>query len=159
MTAPLPPFVPSQPPRMSSRTKLALAIGGSAAVLVSCCTGLGVGAAGSDSSEAAPKTPRETVTETVTATVTVTVTVTPSPVPTTPPPASLQPFAGAPAKPPAVKPAPVRKPAAPKPPPEPASAYYANCSAARAAGVTPLYRGDAGYRAGLDRDGDGVACE
>ncbi|HYJ74291.1 MAG TPA: excalibur calcium-binding domain-containing protein [Kineosporiaceae bacterium] len=39
------------------------------------------------------------------------------------------------------------------------SVYYANCSAARAAGDTPLYRGDPGYRPGLDRDGDGVACE
>ena len=37
--------------------------------------------------------------------------------------------------------------------------YYANCAAARAAGAAPLNRGDPGYRAGLDRDGDGVACE
>lgn len=39
------------------------------------------------------------------------------------------------------------------------STYYANCDAARAAGAAPLYRGDPGYRSGLDRDGDGVACE
>ena len=38
-------------------------------------------------------------------------------------------------------------------------AYYANCTAARAAGAAPLRRGDAGYRSALDRDGDGVACE
>lgn len=37
--------------------------------------------------------------------------------------------------------------------------YYANCSAARAAGAAPIYRGEAGYRAPLDRDNDGVACE
>lgn len=37
--------------------------------------------------------------------------------------------------------------------------YYDNCSEARAAGVTPLYRGDPGYGSHLDRDGDGVACE
>ena len=37
--------------------------------------------------------------------------------------------------------------------------YYKNCSAARAAGAAPLYRGDPGYRPALDRDGDGVACE
>lgn len=37
--------------------------------------------------------------------------------------------------------------------------YYANCAAARAAGVAPLRRGEPGYRAGLDRDQDGVACE
>ena len=39
------------------------------------------------------------------------------------------------------------------------STYYANCAAARTAGATPLHRGDPGYRSGLDRDGDGVACE
>ncbi len=44
-----------------------------------------------------------------------------------------------------------------KPPPPPV--YYANCAAVRAAGKAPLYRGDPGYRAALDRDGDGVACE
>lgn len=38
-------------------------------------------------------------------------------------------------------------------------AYYPNCASARAAGVAPLRRGDSGYRAGLDRDNDGVACE
>ncbi|MGH3981348.1 MAG: exonuclease domain-containing protein [Pseudonocardiaceae bacterium] len=39
------------------------------------------------------------------------------------------------------------------------SPYYPNCAAARAAGAAPLHRGDSGYRSGLDRDGDGVACE
>ncbi|MFB9392764.1 excalibur calcium-binding domain-containing protein [Streptomyces coeruleoprunus] len=39
------------------------------------------------------------------------------------------------------------------------SAYYANCSAARAAGAAPLHRGEPGYRSGLDRDNDGVACD
>lgn len=37
--------------------------------------------------------------------------------------------------------------------------YYENCTAARAAGVTPLHTGDPGYRSGLDRDHDGIACE
>lgn len=38
---------------------------------------------------------------------------------------------------------------------------YANCSAARAAGVTPIQRGTPDYAANpqLDRDHDGVACE
>lgn len=40
-----------------------------------------------------------------------------------------------------------------------ASGYYANCSAARAAGAAPIRRGDPGYSRRLDRDGDGVACE
>ncbi|MDQ4034125.1 MAG: thermonuclease family protein [Actinomycetota bacterium] len=53
-------------------------------------------------------------------------------------------------------------PLAPEPEPEPDSgglAYYDNCSDARSAGAAPLYAGDPGYRSGLDRDGDGVACE
>lgn len=37
--------------------------------------------------------------------------------------------------------------------------YYANCSAARAAGAAPVRRGDPGYASHLDRDGDGVGCE
>ena len=47
-------------------------------------------------------------------------------------------------------------------PPAPApggGSAYANCAAARAAGAAPLHRGDPGYRSGLDRDGDGIACE
>ena len=58
--------------------------------------------------------------------------------------------------------APVVHPA-PAPPPTTsaaaAGAYYKNCAAARAAGAAPILRGQPGYRAALDRDGDGVACE
>ncbi|MET0416579.1 MAG: excalibur calcium-binding domain-containing protein [Actinoplanes sp.] len=43
--------------------------------------------------------------------------------------------------------------------PKEPSAYYANCTAARRAGVTPLFRGDPGYRRALDRDEDGKACD
>lgn len=39
------------------------------------------------------------------------------------------------------------------------SAYYENCTAARAAGAAPVRRGDPGYGPHLDRDGDGVGCE
>jgi hypothetical protein len=39
------------------------------------------------------------------------------------------------------------------------SVSYANCTAARAAGVTPIHRGEPGYSGKLDRDGDGIACE
>lgn len=39
------------------------------------------------------------------------------------------------------------------------SAYYANCSAARAAGAAPVRVGDPGYSTRLDRDNDGVGCE
>ena len=38
-------------------------------------------------------------------------------------------------------------------------ASYANCTEARAAGPTPIYRGQPGYASHLDRDSDGVACE
>ena len=39
------------------------------------------------------------------------------------------------------------------------SVYYSGCNEARAAGVAPIYRGQPGYREGMDGDGDGIACE
>ncbi len=47
----------------------------------------------------------------------------------------------------------------PVPAPAPAAAPFPDCAAARAAGATPVRRGDPGYGAHLDGDGDGVACE
>ncbi len=41
----------------------------------------------------------------------------------------------------------------------PGGVYYENCQAVRDAGAAPLYEGDPGYRAGLDGDNDGIACE
>lgn len=41
----------------------------------------------------------------------------------------------------------------------PAANAYKNCDQARAAGAAPIYAGQPGYSAKLDRDGDGVACE
>lgn len=43
--------------------------------------------------------------------------------------------------------------------PAPASVYYANCTAARAAGAAPIYSGTPGYGKHLDRDGDGIGCD
>jgi hypothetical protein len=40
-----------------------------------------------------------------------------------------------------------------------ASMHIPNCTTARALGLAPAYRGQPGYRAHLDRDGDGIACE
>ena len=40
-----------------------------------------------------------------------------------------------------------------------ASVYYANCTAARAAGAAPVRRGEPGYASHLDRDNDGIGCE
>ncbi|WP_199803312.1 excalibur calcium-binding domain-containing protein [Erythrobacter rubeus] len=37
--------------------------------------------------------------------------------------------------------------------------YYPNCAAARAAGATPVHRGQPGYGRHLDRDNDGIGCE
>lgn len=52
--------------------------------------------------------------------------------------------------------------AAPAPgsgPAAPDGVYYPNCASARASGAAPIFTGQPGYRAGLDRDLDGVACE
>lgn len=40
-----------------------------------------------------------------------------------------------------------------------AATYYPNCTAAEAAGVSNIHRGEPGYRPALDEDHDGVACE
>lgn len=40
-----------------------------------------------------------------------------------------------------------------------ATTYYSNCDEAREAGVAPINEGEDGYRSGLDREGDGIACE
>lgn len=42
---------------------------------------------------------------------------------------------------------------------QPPTAYYRNCTDVRAAGASPLHRGDPGYRGELDGNDDGVACE
>jgi hypothetical protein len=39
------------------------------------------------------------------------------------------------------------------------SAYYSGCDDARAVGVAPIYRGQPGYREGMDGDLDGIACK
>lgn len=81
-------------------------------------------------------------------------------------PASARPASTKQAPPAPTTPAPSSKAAAPvglKSEPEDSSddgsAYYKNCDAVREAGKAPLHRGDPGYRKGLDRDGDGIACE
>ena len=45
------------------------------------------------------------------------------------------------------------------PPPSRPAATYGTCTQARAAGAGPFYRGQPGYVATQDGDGDGVACE
>ncbi|MTJ62911.1 hypothetical protein GL305_18685 [Nocardia seriolae] len=65
---------------------------------------------------------------------------------------------------PALQPPPSVQPAAPEPQAAPTttkapSVYYGSCAEAKRAGFAPLHRGDPGYRPGLDRNGDGIACE
>jgi hypothetical protein len=64
-----------------------------------------------------------------------------------------------PAPAPVQQPAPAPPPVQPAPVPAPAGVFYANCTAVKAAGMAPLLRGQPGYAAKLDRDGDGIACE
>ncbi|MER6649852.1 excalibur calcium-binding domain-containing protein [Streptomyces sp. NPDC000971] len=52
-----------------------------------------------------------------------------------------------------------RTPAAKATKPAEPAVSYENCDAARAAGAAPVRRGEPGYAAHLDRDGDGVGCE
>lgn len=37
--------------------------------------------------------------------------------------------------------------------------HWRGCDDARAAGTAPIYRGEPGYREGMDGDSDGIACE
>ena len=60
--------------------------------------------------------------------------------------------------------APTTKPPTPTPTPTlttptPTVVVYKSCAEVRAAGKAPLHRGDPGYSAALDRNGDGVACD
>ena len=125
---------------------------------VACLAGLVLGASSVSSHAEPAATVTSTVSATVTATATSTVT---APAPTVTVTETSQPEE------------PASQQEAPDPPveqvtaqaepqvDEPASesAYYANCTAARAAGAAPIYIGEPGCRPALDRDGDGIACE
>ncbi len=157
----------TQPPN-SNR---GLMIGGGVVGAIALLIGLGnLSSCGRNDVSSTPMTVTKTVTVSAApTTVTETVTQAAAPAPFLEPPAEVAP--------PVVEaPPPVAEQPAELPPPEvtpwvplvppagdlpqaPSSAYYSSCSAARAAGAAPLYRGDAGYRPGLDRDDDGVACE
>lgn len=74
-----------------------------------------------------------------------------------PQPAPPPEFVPAPA--PAVVAEPAPAPQAAAEPVVPAAAYYANCTAVRAAGAAPIFAGDPGYGTHLDRDQDGIGCD
>lgn len=75
------------------------------------------------------------------------------------------PLGGSALTPPAVTPVTPAVPVAPVVPPTSSApspggeVYYANCTAARAAGAAPIRAGQPGYRTALDGDKDGIACE
>ncbi|MFG1934665.1 excalibur calcium-binding domain-containing protein [Mycobacterium sp. NPDC048908] len=141
------------PPSRAMANRRGLVIGGSVVGLLVLLLLIGNLRSGDDN---------KSVATTVTQTVTVTAA---PPQPFVAPPATVTvtaqaaPPAPAPLAPPPEATAEAPLPAAPVDTPPPSSAYYSNCSQARAAGAAPLYAGEPGYRSGLDRDGDGVACE
>ncbi|MCP1412931.1 excalibur calcium-binding domain-containing protein [Paenarthrobacter sp. A20] len=61
--------------------------------------------------------------------------------------------------PPVVPVVPAQPPVVQAPPAAPATTYYKNCTAVRAAGAAPIRVGQPGYGSHLDKDGDGVGCE
>ncbi|MDQ4104014.1 MAG: excalibur calcium-binding domain-containing protein, partial [Actinomycetota bacterium] len=76
-------------------------------------------------------------------------------------PAAPQPAAPQPAAPQPAAPQPAEAPVEPQRDNNSSgdTVYYKDCDAARAAGAAPLRRGEPGYRPGLDRDKDGIACD
>lgn len=158
MTAPLPTYPTAADPAAAVKRKrrpplwalITLGIVG----LLALCAGFGalVGPQDSQSPAVTPTTDR------------------PIQGPVTPPPATTPPVTRPATTHPATTPAPAKVPAVQPSTPDtidtdtqPAESgddvYYPNCAAVRAAGKAPLYLGEPGYRAALDRDHDGVACE
>lgn len=130
---------------------LVLLLGG----LIRACSG-----GGEDETPAATQSVLGTPTTTSTTSVRWTPSPTPTPTTRTPAPTTTSRPAGTP-KPrpnPQPDPDPNRDSHRTTDPAPPASVYYKNCDAVRAAGAAPIRRGDPGYRPGLDRDGDGVGC-
>lgn len=139
---------------LKRKDKIALTVLGAIAAVMLSCAGLGALVPGGESDpgehRVVPRWPSATAT-------------TPPPTveviePATTPPAVRRPAIAA------TKPTPRRTTKRPTPrpttrEPESPNVYYANCSEVRAAGAAPLHRGEPGYRSGLDRDHDGVACE
>jgi hypothetical protein len=152
-------MAPYSPQPKPNRRPLLIGIGSSLAGLCVLCSCIGFFASRGDGTEERqrPAVPAAVTSATVatTAPATGAVTTPAGGAATTTPPAVVT-------TPPAVA---VTTTVAPPPPPPAAETtddqdvYYKNCTEARRAGAAPLRRGEPGYRAALDRDGDGVACE
>jgi Excalibur calcium-binding domain len=81
----------------------------------------------------------------------------PSPAPT---PTSVKGIGGVKITPTTTKPPTTKPPkTATQPAPPVEDAYYASCAEAIKAGKALIRRGQPGYRLGLDRDNDGIACD
>ncbi|MEV4624874.1 excalibur calcium-binding domain-containing protein [Micromonospora sp. NPDC049523] len=145
--------------RRSTRARVGILLGTPLALLVFCCGGLAVIGASAD--EPSGKKPADTAAVAAQANSTSA----PAPEAATPVVPSSEPAAvptTAEPAPTTTAPKPAKTTGAPKPAKTTASpkpVYYANCTAVRAAGKAPLAKGKPGYRAALDADGDGVACE
>ncbi|WP_067964924.1 excalibur calcium-binding domain-containing protein [Nocardiopsis trehalosi] len=137
--------------RLGPGARVAIGCGGAAVLLfllVGCVSLLGAAAGGGTAAA-----PTATVTATATATVETTTTATVTADPPEPEPESE------PEPEPEPEPAPEQEAPAPLPDPVVPDVHYDTCADAEAAGAAPLYAGDPGYGAHLDRDGDGAACE
>ncbi len=133
---------------------------GPAALIIGLFLGVGVGGSGKSGQTAAPAglVGAATVAPTVTTTVTTTASAPPAATVTTTAPAPPAETVTITAKPAAAPSAASTSEAAEKAAGANA-VYYANCTQAKAAGAAPMSRGEPGYRSGLDRDDDGVACD
>lgn len=108
--------------------------------------------AATTSSAASPTTAEATTTTAPPTTTRPSTTAAPTTTPPTAPPTTAAPITA-----PTTTAEPVSVTAAP--PVSDTGVYYQNCTAAKAAGAAPVYRGDPGYGGHLDRDGDGIGCE
>lgn len=161
MSTPTWPPTPSPTGNRDSKKKLLLIVGGviisAVALLASCGIGGVIGA--SDATDTAPSTTTLTTVSTVTVTASTTQETHPSRTPsassTTPAESSVPRGLVAPTPEESTRTTIPRVPTTT----QESGAYYSSCAEARAAGAAPMYLGQPGYRRGLDRDGDGVACD
>jgi hypothetical protein len=135
MSYPPPPVAPNWFTRLSPIRRVGVLLG---ATLLLCCGGAAGFVALLPGDDSRPDDRRAAVVEPAVPPATTTAAAEPEAAPTTadPPPTN----------------APAAEPSA-------APVSYAGCAAVRAAGKAPLRRGQPGYRAALDADRDGVACE
>lgn len=142
MSYPPPPVAPNWFTRLSPIRRVGVILGAS---LLLCCGGAAGFVALLPGDDNRPEDRRAAVVEPAVPPTTAAAAAEPEPVPTTADPTRAA--------------EPTEPTTEPATEPSPAPVSYANCAAVRAAGKAPLRRGQPGYRAALDADRDGVACE